>query len=139
METDDVVNYNVDVLFELLHVWPYPLPISPRHPDDPQNYGHFMKQHNVPKRTTPYIHAHVIWNYRAKPFLQNLRSLLQQGNFQGANFDETAVNVMLWKAGANHTVCKYGKKEFIRTFFSKPMRTKYYLVQINETNLIIST
>ncbi|CAF2130041.1 unnamed protein product, partial [Rotaria magnacalcarata] len=107
METDDVVNYNVDVLFDVLHVWPYPLPLSPRHPDDPQNYDIYMKNHNVSKRTTPYIHAHIIWNYRAIPFLKKLHSLLRQGDFQGANFDETAVNVMLWKAGANHTLCKY--------------------------------
>lgn len=107
METDDVVNHDVDVLFDVLHVWPYPLPLSPRHPDDPQNYDHFMRQHDVPKRTTPYIHAHMIWTYRAYPFLQNLQSLLQKGDFQGANYDETAVNVMLWKAKANHTLCKY--------------------------------
>ena len=95
METDDVVNYNVDVLFDVLHVWPYAVPISPRHPDDPGNYGHFMERHNVSKRTTPYIHAHMIWNDRAMPFLKNLQSLLRQGHFQGANFDETGVNVML--------------------------------------------
>jgi len=117
METDDVVNYNVDVLFDVLHVWPYPLPISPRHPDDPQNYHHFLRQHNVSRPTTPYIHAHMIWNYRAMPFLKNLHSLLRQGHFQGANFDETAVNVMLWKAGANHTLCKYGKTFHSFRFF----------------------
>jgi len=109
METDDVVNYNVDILFEILHVWPYPLPLSPRHPTDPQNYGDFMRQQNVSRSTTPYIHAHVIWTYRALPFLKNVLSLLQQGHFNGANFDETAINVMLWKAKANHTLCKYGK------------------------------
>ncbi|CAF0732458.1 unnamed protein product [Adineta steineri] len=107
METDDVVNYNVDVLFDVLHVWPYALPLSPRHPDDPQNYEYYMGVFNVTKRTLPYIHAHIIWNYRALPFLKHLRSLLQQGHFDGSNFDETAVNVMLWKAGANHTLCKY--------------------------------
>ena len=112
METDDVVNYDIDVLFDVLRVWPYPLPISPRHPDDPGNYHHFLQQHKVPKATTPYIHAHMIWNYRALPFLQNLHSLLKQGHFQGANFDETGVNVMLWAAKANHTLCKYGENEW---------------------------
>lgn len=107
METDDIVNYDIDVLFDVLRVWPYPVPISPRHPDDPGNYHHFLQQHNVPKPTTPYIHAHVIWNYRALPFLKNLQSLLKQGHFQGANYDETGVNVMLWAAKANHTLCKY--------------------------------
>ncbi|UJR24649.1 hypothetical protein I4U23_006023 [Adineta vaga] len=107
METDDVVNYNVDVLFDVLHAWPYPVPISPRHPDDPHNYFDFMKEFNVSKRTTPYLHAHMIWNYRAMPFLRNLQSVLHQGHFHGANYDETAVNVMLWQAKADHTLCKY--------------------------------
>ncbi|UJR34139.1 hypothetical protein I4U23_021546 [Adineta vaga] len=107
METDDVVNYNVDVLFEVLHVWPYALPISPRHPTDPQNWGYFAQQFNVTKNTTPYIHAHIIWTYRALPFLNHVHSLLKQGHFQGSNYDETAVNIMLWKYGANHTLCKY--------------------------------
>lgn len=110
METDDVVNYNVDVLFDVLHVWPYPLPLSPRHPDDPQNYHHFMREFNVSKRSLPYIHAHMIWNYRAMPFLRNLRELLRRGHFHGSNYDETAVNVMLWHAKANYTLCKYGMK-----------------------------
>ena len=113
METDDIVNYNVDVLFDVARVWPYPLPLSPRHPDDPKNYHHFMQQHNVTKITIPYIHGHMVWNYRAIPFLKSLQSLLQSGDFMGANYDETAVNVMLWKAKANHTLCKYGKKNFI--------------------------
>ncbi|CAF0750270.1 unnamed protein product [Adineta ricciae] len=107
METDDVVNYNVDLLFDVLHVWPYPVPLSPRHPDDPQNYHHFMRQFNVSKRSLPYIHAHMIWNYHAIPFLRNLRELLRRGHFHGSNYDETAVNVMLWHAKANYTLCKY--------------------------------
>jgi hypothetical protein len=109
METDDVVNYNVDVLFEVLHVWPHPVPLSPRHPNNPMDYGQYLLQHNVSKSTTPYIHAHMIWTYRALPFLKELHSLLQQGHFYGVNYDETAVNVMLWKARANHTLCRYGK------------------------------
>ena len=109
METDDVVNYNVDVLFDVLRVWPYDYPLSPRHPDDPGNYEYFMSQMNVSKKTTPYIHAHIIWNARALPFLRRLHSLLQQGQFIGANFDETGVNVMLWSVKANHTLCKYGE------------------------------
>ena len=109
METDDVVNYNIDMLFDVVHAWPYPLPLSPRHPDNPENYENYMRNHNVSKRTTPYMHAHMIWNYRALPFLREVQFFLQHGDFQGANYDETAVNVLLWKAKANHTLCKYGE------------------------------
>ena len=109
METDDAVNYNVDVLLDVLHAWPYALSLTPRHSDDPENYDQFLKQYHVSKKTTPYIHAHIIWNYRALPFLRDLRSLFRRGHFQGSNFDETGVNVMLWAAQANHTLCKYGR------------------------------
>ncbi|CAF1215955.1 unnamed protein product [Rotaria sordida] len=57
IEADTLVNWNVDILFDVLHRWPYPLPLSPRH-------------------------------------------------FIGANFDETGINVLLWQAKANHTLCK---------------------------------
>ncbi|CAF0863299.1 unnamed protein product [Didymodactylos carnosus] len=107
LETDDVVNYNVDILFDVLHKWPYDLPLSPRHPDDPGNQQPFMEQFGVVKKTTPYIHAHVAWTYRAYPFLRHVQNLTRSGHFQGANYDETAINVMLWKAKSNHTLCKY--------------------------------
>ncbi|CAF5160114.1 unnamed protein product, partial [Rotaria magnacalcarata] len=38
IEADTLVNWNVDILFDVLHRWPYPLPLAPRHPDDPKNY-----------------------------------------------------------------------------------------------------
>ncbi|CAF4344601.1 unnamed protein product, partial [Adineta steineri] len=43
LEADTLVNWNVDILFDLLHRWPYPLPLAPRHPDDPTNYRSFLK------------------------------------------------------------------------------------------------
>ena len=108
LEADSVVNWNVDVLFDVVHRWPYPLPLAPRHPTDPQNYGHFLKQLNMTlyNRTTPYIHAQFSWNYRAYPFFRHALQLMRQGYFMGANYDETGINVLLWKSKANHTLCK---------------------------------
>jgi hypothetical protein len=91
-------------------VWPYSFPLSPRHPGDPADYVSFMKRYNVTRRTTPYIHAHIIWTFRALPFLRSAQSLLREGGFHKANYDETAINVMLWKVKANHTLCTYGKR-----------------------------
>ncbi|CAF1490477.1 unnamed protein product [Didymodactylos carnosus] len=107
LEADSVVNYNIDVLFDVLHKWPYDLPLAPRHPSDANNYWHFMKQFGVTKRTTLYIHGLFIFTYRAHPFLQNVLKLMISGHFNGANYDETAMNVMLWKATSNHTMCRY--------------------------------
>jgi hypothetical protein len=109
VEADTIVNWNVDILFDVLHQWPYSLPLAPRHPDDPGNYRPFLKKFKMDfqNRTTPYIHAHMLWNYRSYPFLQRALNLLRQGYFNGANYDETGINILLWEAKANHTLCKF--------------------------------
>ncbi|CAF4032044.1 unnamed protein product [Adineta steineri] len=107
LEVDSVVNYNIDLLFDMLHVWPYDLPLGPKHPDDPGNYKFDMEDHKVKYRTIPYIHGTFVWTYRAYPFLRHLLKLMRRGAFTNANCDETGMNIMLWKAKANHTLCKY--------------------------------
>ncbi|CAF3660098.1 unnamed protein product [Rotaria socialis] len=107
LEADSVVNYNIDILFDMLHMWPYDLPLAPKHPNDPQNYRFYMEQYNVKYRTIPYMHGTFVWTYRAYPFIRHVLALMQRGAFMDANCDETAMNIMLWKAKANHTLCKY--------------------------------
>ncbi|UJR23310.1 hypothetical protein I4U23_026325 [Adineta vaga] len=108
IETDTLVNWNVDILFDLLHRWPYSLPLAPRHPDDPKNYLRYLEEFglDLSNRTTPYIHAHILWTIRSYPFLQQALDYMQRGYFLGDNYDETGMNVLLWKAKANHTLCK---------------------------------
>ncbi|CAF2845566.1 unnamed protein product [Rotaria sp. Silwood2] len=108
LEADSVVNWNIDILFDVIRHWPYPLPLAPRHPDDPMNYLHFLKKFNLKLagRTTPYVHAQFSWNYRAYPFLRDALALMRHGHFIGANFDETGINILLWQAKANHTLCQ---------------------------------
>ncbi len=107
LEVDSVVNYNIDLLFDMLHVWPYDLPLAPKHPDDPKNYKYYMEQYGVKSQSIPYIHGTFVWTHRAYPFLERILILMQKGAFNDANCDETAMNIMLWKAKANHTLCKY--------------------------------
>jgi hypothetical protein len=107
LETDSVVNYNIDLLFDMLHVWPYDLPLAPKHPTDPNNYRLYMNQYRVKYRSVPYMHGTFAWTYRAYPFIRRVLKLMQRGSFMDANCDETAMNVMLWKSKANHTLCKY--------------------------------
>lgn len=108
LEADSVVNWNVDILFDVVHRWPYPLPLAPRHPGDPKNYKSFLRNFklNYNSRTIPYTHAQFSWNYRAYPFFRHALNHMHQGHFFGANFDETGINILLWKAKANHTLCK---------------------------------
>ena len=107
LEVDSVVNYQIDLLFDLSHLWPFDYPLAPKHPDDPRNYKHYLKKYRISNRTIPYIHATFVWTSRAYPFFEHTLALMQKGYFQDANADETAINVMLWKIQANHTLCKY--------------------------------
>lgn len=107
LEIDSVVNYNIDLLFDMLHVWPYDLPLAPKHPHDPKNYGFYMEQYSVKYPSTPYMHGTFVWTYRAYPFIRRVLKLMQRGAFMDANCDETAMNILLWKAKANHILCKY--------------------------------
>ena len=106
VEIDSVVNYNVDLLFDMLHVWPYDLPLAPKHPNDPKNYRFYMEEYNVKHRSTLYMHGTFVWTYRAYPFIRRILKLMQRGAFTDANCDETAMN-MLWKINANHILCRY--------------------------------
>jgi len=108
IDADSVVNYNIDILFDVVRKWPYPLPLAPRHPGDPVNYRKFLTQFGLDlnSRTIPYTHGQFLWNYRAYPFFQQALTLMRQRHFVGANFDETAINILLWKAKATHTLCK---------------------------------
>jgi hypothetical protein len=108
LEADSVVNWNVDVLFDVVHRWPYPYPLAPRHPDDPVNYESFLPRLGLDlnSRTIPYIHAQFSWNYRVYPFFRKALNLMRTRHFSGGNYDETGINVLLWKVKANHTLCK---------------------------------
>jgi hypothetical protein len=108
LEADSVVNWNVDLLFDVVHQWPYPYPLAPRHPTDPVDYKQYLTRFGLDlnNRTMPYIHAQFSWNYRAYPFFQQALDNMRQGYFSGANYDETGVNILLWKIKANHTLCK---------------------------------
>ncbi|CAF3428488.1 unnamed protein product [Rotaria socialis] len=108
LEADSVVNWNVDILFDVIRRWPYSLPLAPRHPDDPMNYRYFLNRFGLrlTDRTTPYMHAQFSWNYRAYPFLRRALALMRDNNFNGANLDETGMNILLWQAKANHTLCR---------------------------------
>ena len=107
IDADSVVNYNVDLLFEMLHQWPFDLPLAPKHPNDPHDYKFDMEEHHVSHRTTPYMHGAFLWTNRSYPFLRTVLMLMQRGAFQNAQLDETAMNVMLWKAKTQYVLCKY--------------------------------
>ena len=96
VESDDIVNYRIDDLFtHCRQVTEYPL--SPIHPQDPNNQFRLMGILDVKEKTNPYVHGHIIFSERCIPFLKKCYELaISLGNI-GANWDETLLNVMLWK------------------------------------------
>ena len=107
IDVDSVVNYHVDLLFEMLHQWPHEFPLAPKHPGDPKDYKYDMKEHHVQYASTPYMHGAFLWTFRSYRFLLLVLTSMQRVSFQNAQLDETAMNVMLWKAKTKYVLCKY--------------------------------
>ncbi|CAF0732944.1 unnamed protein product [Adineta steineri] len=108
LDADSLVNWNIDILFDVVHRWPYDYPLAPRHPGSQLNYNSFLKLFKLEfkDRTTPYVHAQFSWNYRVYPFFEKALRLMQNRQFLGANYDESGINILLWKAKATYTLCK---------------------------------
>jgi hypothetical protein len=101
IESDDIANYRVDDLFKQCRkIKAYPL--CPIHPLDPQNQQQFMNLLGVKKKTNPYVHGHILFSAKCIPFLEEcLNAARTMGTNMGANWDETILNVMLWKHGVH--------------------------------------
>lgn len=97
VESDDVVNYQVDDLFKLCStIDKYPL--CPIHPSDPNNQESVMKLAGAARKTNSYVHGHVIFSKTCLPFIQECFDFgLKYKENIGANWDETVLNVIMWK------------------------------------------
>lgn len=97
IESDDIVNYRVDDLFSLCRfIGKYPL--SPIHPEDPNNQSGVMQLMGVAEKTNPYIHAHIIFSQNCIPFIKQCLDVgLTYKKQINSCWDETVLNVMLWK------------------------------------------
>lgn len=104
-DVDNVAGHYVDKLFEILKAWDGPHPLSPIHESDPRNQYGFMDNFQIKTKSMPYVHGHVLWKSAHKEFIKEWWQLAQHIN--GANYDETALNMVLWKHNYKHTACKY--------------------------------
>lgn len=102
IEADDILNQGVDSLFDTCKtIKKYPL--CPLHPKDPENQYQIMKLMGVTHKSMPYVHAHILFSYTCRAFLQEWYDACLKYGRMAPNFDETILNVLLWKHGA----CKY--------------------------------
>lgn len=105
-DADAVVNKGVDTLFAASRdVGDYPL--CPRHPQDPDNQAIEMRRLGVRCKSMPYVHGHLVFSERCRPFLEEWNSLCRRRAAAAPNADETLLNVLLWKHDATRHLPAY--------------------------------
>ena len=106
VDSDSVLNRGIDQLFDWsARVGSYPL--CPRHPQDPDNQQHEMRELGVTAKSMPYVHAHVIFAASCRPFLEEWDRECERLAPSAPVGDETVLNVLLWKHGARDYLPAY--------------------------------
>jgi hypothetical protein len=106
IEADDILNSGCDNLFNFAYE-EREYPLCPLHPQDPNNQQQLMKILGVTSKSMPYVHGHVIFSYRSMPFIKEwYETSLKYAN-SAPNFDETVLNVLLWKHNITEQVYTY--------------------------------
>lgn len=109
LDSDFIITKDMDKLFietkkiELT-------PLGSLHPDDPNNQENIMNYLGVTKKSQPYVHATYLFANSCKPFLEECYKLSQElnsKNIKPINYDETILNVMLWKYNSTKWVDTY--------------------------------
>jgi hypothetical protein len=99
LDCDFIITEKMDLLFETTKtVGEFPL--ASLHPKDPCNQKNVMDYLKVDKKTQPYVHATYLFSEKTKPFFEQCYNLSQELLLKGitpVNWDETILNVMLWK------------------------------------------
>lgn len=109
LDGDFIITKNMDKLFlETRKITTFPL--GSLHPDDPNNQQNVMNYLGVTSKSQPYVHATYLFSNQCKPFLENCYKLsidLMSKNIKPNNYDETILNVMLWKYKSNEWIDTY--------------------------------
>lgn len=99
LDSDFIITEKMDLLFEKTKtVGEFPL--ASLHPQDPCNQKNVMDYIGVDKKSQPYVHATYLFSEKTKPFFEECYNLSQELLSKGinpVNWDETILNVMLWK------------------------------------------
>jgi hypothetical protein len=107
MDGDMIASPSIDNVFDLERS-KSPFPKGSLHPFDPVNQLGLMKLLGVTAKTQPYVHATYLYDRTSIPFLEEVAEIerwILKRRFFGIgysppNFDETILNVALWKHGA---------------------------------------
>tara|TARA_Y100000591_G_C21770285_1_gene665199 strand:+ start:145 stop:888 length:744 start_codon:yes stop_codon:yes gene_type:complete len=124
IEADDILNYNIDHLFnQCNNIKNYPL--CPIHPRDPNNQQVIMNKLDVKYKSMPYVHAHIIFSYTCYEFINEwYKTCIDLGNI-GLNWDETILNVLLWKYNNQDYITKSYDPYFTCVYDFDSYKEKY--------------
>ena len=122
IEADTIITHHADRLFRLAGTHALQFPLLPIHPDERlpscSNYKGSRTCENpidfpIELRSTPYSHAHVIWNAQSKPFLSRTLYRCIQGGEKSemCDSDEAALNFQLWQEKATKYLCMMDPNE----------------------------
>lgn len=123
IESDDVATPYIDNLFnECSRIDKYPL--CPIHPRDPNNQANIMKILNVPKKSIPYVHGHVVFTSNTQNFIKEWYDVCKKYIMSAASSDETILNVLLWKYSVTEYI-HYIYDPFYKRLFDNKFEEKY--------------
>lgn len=115
IESDTIITPHAERLFNVAKTHATEYSLSPVHEDErlPSCYNYqgpraCINPYDYPAylRTIPYIHAHMIWNSRSKPFVSRvLSTCVETPGESDCSSDEGALNHQLWKEKATRYLC----------------------------------
>lgn len=96
IEADDLLTSTCDTLFQYARrVNNHPL--CPIHPNPPSSFNRDMKYFFISEQSMPYVHGHIIFSYKCLNFIKQWYETCLSLPYTPYNFDETVLNVLLWK------------------------------------------
>lgn len=109
LDSDFIITKEMDKLFDECYKIET-TPFGSIHPSDPNNQHNIMSYLGVNDKTQPYVHATYLFSNKCKDFLKEcflLSNELQSKGIIPHNYDETILNVMLWKYKSINTTITY--------------------------------
>ena len=106
IEADDILIKGCDELFKYAHL-ERAYPLCPIHPNDVRDQQSLMQVLDIKQPSMHYVHGHVIFSKQCMPFVREWYATCMRYPHLAPNFDETVLNVLLWKHDITENVPTY--------------------------------
>jgi hypothetical protein len=131
LDADSVPNLNADKLIEAAELFERPYPLMTKHGCPPQNWHALMKRLGVKTETLPYGQATFLFSKSSRPFMtecDRIFTKLMEEEHWPPNWDETLLNVMLWRANASAQVNAFNCFEGVSTSYFEGELPDFYKI-----------